>query len=264
MCSQREAAGSVSSALIADSVPHGRDPIKKLSHDLHSDIRLANLSSLAAIRRHRHIRPYATIVLSGGYEEAGDRGRFRVSAGDVLIHPPFAAHCDRIWRGDAKVLDIALPMDGREWPRRGKVADADLLIRIAERDGAAAQDALLSSLSPAEEACSDLPDLLADNLDKAHPTPIARWASGNGLARETLTRQFTQLYEIAPSRYRVEARARRAWRMIVREASLPLADIAAACGYADQAQLTREVRLLTGFTPGAWRRSASPSHLFNN
>jgi hypothetical protein len=40
--------------------------------------------------RHRHLQRYAAIVLSGGYVEAGDAGRMRVRAGDVLVHDEHA------------------------------------------------------------------------------------------------------------------------------------------------------------------------------
>ena len=46
--------------------------------------------------RHVHKRAYAALVLSGGYEEAGDSGRHRVQAGNVVLHEAFEAHLDRI------------------------------------------------------------------------------------------------------------------------------------------------------------------------
>jgi hypothetical protein len=44
--------------------------------------------------RHRHESGYLALVLSGGYEEAGDRGRFHVHAGNVVLHGAFEAHMD--------------------------------------------------------------------------------------------------------------------------------------------------------------------------
>lgn len=38
--------------------------------------------------RHRHSAGYMTLVLAGGYDEAGDVGRFRVGPGDLLVHRP--------------------------------------------------------------------------------------------------------------------------------------------------------------------------------
>ena len=37
-----------------------------------------------ALPRHRHAEGYVAVVIAGGYEEAGDTGRRRVSAGDVV------------------------------------------------------------------------------------------------------------------------------------------------------------------------------------
>ena len=36
------------------------------------------------LSRHRHAHGYAAVVLAGGYEEAGERARLRVRAGDVI------------------------------------------------------------------------------------------------------------------------------------------------------------------------------------
>ena len=47
---------------------------------------------LTVLSRHRHEASYAALVISGGYEEAGDRGRQRARAGDVVIHGAFEAH----------------------------------------------------------------------------------------------------------------------------------------------------------------------------
>ncbi|MDC0716159.1 helix-turn-helix domain-containing protein [Nannocystis bainbridge] len=38
------------------------------------------------------------------------------------------------------------------------------------------------------------------------------------------------------------------------EGDEPLATIAATAGFADQAHMTRDIRALTGRTPGEWRR----------
>lgn len=63
--------------------------------------RLTRLESSGEIARHVHVGAYATPVLAGAYEEAGDTGRFKVAEGDVLIHAPFFAHRDIIARAIA-------------------------------------------------------------------------------------------------------------------------------------------------------------------
>ena len=211
----------------------------------------------AKIERHTHAHPYAAVVLSGSYEEAGESGRWLVSAGDVLIHPAFSAHCDRITQRSTRVLDIPLPLGSLPLTGRGRISDPDALARIAERDPQTAEHFLLAQLRPADQGALELPDQLAAMLSSATPPKsIAHWAAQHGIARETLSRQFRALYEVSAARYRVEARARRAWTTLV-SSGVPIASLAQACGYADQAHLTRDVIALTGRTPGAWRRARS-------
>lgn len=45
---------------------------------------------------------------------------------------------------------------------------------------------------------------------------------------------------------------------LLRGTSLPLADIAVACGFADQSHFTRTFSAATGTTPGNWRRASGP------
>jgi AraC family transcriptional regulator len=47
-------------------------------------------------------------------------------------------------------------------------------------------------------------------------------------------------------------------RALLRETALPLADIAAACGYASASHLSRHVKAATGATPGQLRRALGP------
>jgi AraC-like DNA-binding protein len=46
---------------------------------------------------------------------------------------------------------------------------------------------------------------------------------------------------------------------LVLDTSLPLAEIALACGYADQSAFTRAFGRATGLTPAAYRRQAQAS-----
>lgn len=210
------------------------------------------LCPASEIPRHYHALPYATLVLEGSYEEAGDAGRWRVEAGDVLLHAPFSAHRDSIAKARTRVLDLELPLDGRDWPGRGRVAASDLLHRVAARDAREAAALLLEMFEPVEQAMDDTPDHLAAALTGESAPEIADWARRRGCARETASRHFSMVYGVAPARYRGEARARRAWRLIVGDEAA-LSDVAAEAGYADQAHMTRAVKMLTGRTPGQWR-----------
>ena len=207
----------------------------------------------AEIVRHYHLRPYATLVLGGGYEEAGDQGRYRVRAGDVLLHPAFSAHQDRIGRTRTHVLDIPLPLDGRQWPGLARLSDADRVVLTAATDLREAQGLLVGALVPIESDQHDPADRLANKLSSNPSTAIGDWAAGNGHSREWLSRRFKRLYGVDSALFRVEARTRLAWRRIV-TSDEPLAGIAVDCGFADQPHMTRAIARLTGRSPKAWRR----------
>jgi AraC-like DNA-binding protein len=208
----------------------------------------------ADIERHYHPLPYATFVLEGGYEEAGDQGRLKVTTGDLLLHPAFSAHRDLVGRSRTYVLDVPLPFDGRTWPALARVADADLLIALASRDIRDARALIVDSLVAVALERDDPADRLADALTGEPSLAIGKWAEFNGYSREWLSRRFRRFYGVDSALYRSEARTRRAWAMIVGTGE-PLAQIAADCGFADQAHMTRAVGHLTGRTPQSWRRN---------
>ena len=211
------------------------------------------LASGGTIECHRHRTPYATILLSGSYEEAGDAGRVLASAGEVLLHAPFSCHRNRISGERTWVLDLPLPFDGRRWAPRARVADADRVARLCERDPAAAVEFLLEQLVPTDVGAVSAADLLAAALRRAEPPSIAVWALERDMSREHLSRQFRATYGMPASTYRAESQARRAWHAIVGSDD-SLAMVAAGAGFADQAHMTRAVARLTGRTPGQWRK----------
>src|ERR1700722_8193550 len=81
--------------------------------------------------RHFHDEAYASVVLSGGYEESGNWGRFRVRAGDVLLHSPFDAHLNRGQPKGATILNLTLSETPTSF-RAGSLEDPDLIARTAE------------------------------------------------------------------------------------------------------------------------------------
>jgi len=218
--------------------------------------RPSQLPSSADIARHRHRDPYATIVLAGAYEEAGDAGRLSARAGEILLHGPFSAHRDRISPGRTVVLDLPLPFDARDWPARARVGDPDRLVQLAERDPIAAVGEMIADLVPTGAAGEeDLPDQLSAALRGDVPPRIGAWAAERGRSREHVSRCFEAFYGVAPAAYRADCQAKRAWRLIV-GGSDSLVGIAAEAGYADQAHMTRAVTRLTGQSPRRWRVAA--------
>ena len=57
--------------------------------------------------RHRHDHGYLSLVLSGGYEETGDRGRFRLEPDDILVHGAFDTHLNRFAGREAEILNLS-------------------------------------------------------------------------------------------------------------------------------------------------------------
>lgn len=215
------------------------------------------LGAGAYLARHRHARAYAALVLEGSYEEAGDHGRWRVSAGDLVVHSAFDAHHDRIASAGCALLNLPLPPD---FPHAGAFHpdDPDELAYLARGHWAAAAAYLLARPLARVEPAQDWPDLLAANLRRAEPFAIRDWSRAAGLSAARASRGFRRVYGVSPKRYRLENRARRALRMIV-SGTATLADIAFRCGFADQPHLTRSVVALTGATPGRLRRSGGKS-----
>jgi len=203
------------------------------------------------IARHRHELAYASLVLAGAYEEAGDAGRQRVCAGDVLVHQPFDAHLDRFSAAGAEILN--LPLAG--WRVRsllGHCPDSDAVARTAERDPAEAVKLLFALILPRETTVQDWPDILARNITDDPYLNLGKWARGAGMANATVSRGFRRVFGLSPVAFRLQSRARRAWREAV-EGQDALAAVAANAGFADQAHMTRSVGALTGRTPRQWR-----------
>jgi AraC-like DNA-binding protein len=116
----------------------------------------------------------------------------------------------------------------------------------------------------------------APGVDKLKPGGLATWqarrtlahieanlaskmeivdlASVVALSRSHFSRAFKHTVGLSPMEYVVVRRVEKAKAMIssTRE---PLAEVALACGFADQAHLNRRFRDVVGISPGRWRRS---------
>jgi AraC-like DNA-binding protein len=195
------------------------------------------------------------VVLRGTYEECGARGQFRVGPGEVLLHGAFEAHLDRFAYRGAHILNL-VGTDLIPAISVGRVADADALVRTAERDPRAAVRQLHEQLRPLEPTTADWPAALARDLLRDPACRLEAWARAHGLAAETVSRGFRQVFGVTPMRFRAEVRTHRAIGLLAGGAA-PLASVAAEAGFADQAHMSRAVKAVTGAPPGAWRRSTA-------
>lgn len=121
-----------------------------------------------------------------------------------------------------------------DWAARFDLLDAVLTARLA------------AARRPAPEVRHAVARILA-----SHGTvPIARLAAEAGWSRKHLAARVRAELGLAPKTLARVARFERAVALIGTAASL--ADLAAACGYADQAHFNHEFRALAGQTPGTY------------
>lgn len=211
-----------------------------------------NLASGAAIPWHQHQHGYVAVVLEGGYLEAGDGGRVSVEAGDAVVHLPFSAHTDFVRQQRVELINLPLPLGHALRLRSGHIDRPDEVLAALQTDPQAAIALLETGITPRETEDDEV-DALARALAAEVCLPLADWADLHGICERTVTRRFRAAFGIPPAHYRLRQRTIRAWRAVL-ETEMPLTDIAAAGGFADQAHMTRAVRALSGHTPGQWRR----------
>jgi AraC-like DNA-binding protein len=86
--------------------------------------------------------------------------------------------------------------------------------------------------------------------DPAMALTLAQLAADAGLSRYQFLRAFTRLTGLPPHAYLLQRRVQRARRLV--RTGLPLAEVAAASGFADQPHMTRCFVRSFGLTPGAF------------
>lgn len=84
----------------------------------------------------------------------------------------------------------------------------------------------------------------------AEPVSLADLERVAGLTRFHLVRSFAARYGLPPHAYQVQLRLAAARRLI--RAGLPLAQVAAEAGFADQSHLGRHFKRVWGVTPGRY------------
>jgi AraC-like DNA-binding protein len=92
-------------------------------------------------------------------------------------------------------------------------------------------------------------DYLVEHL--GNKVTLDELAATSGIPPFRLLRAFQQSVGLTPHAYQTQSRIRAAGRML--RSQFPLADIAVATGFADQAHLTRTFKAIMGMTPGQYR-----------
>jgi LacI family transcriptional regulator len=93
--------------------------------------------------------------------------------------------------------------------------------------------------------------------DLASDLSIPALARKVGCSKRSLEENLRKELNTSPARYILERRTKRA-RRLLRETTLPVYEIAAACGFADANYFASAFHRVTGLSPSAYRRTSEP------
>ena len=91
-------------------------------------------------------------------------------------------------------------------------------------------------------------------LSLEKPVHVVELANITRLSKGHFQRAFKQTFQVSPHRYIVIFRLKHAKKLML-ETRLPLSEIARACGFSDQAQMSRLFSREVGLAPNVWRRA---------
>ncbi|MFM9589283.1 helix-turn-helix domain-containing protein [Streptomyces scabiei] len=160
---------------------------------------------------------------------------------------------------DPLLEQLVLALDGvvRHWEPSGR-AYADQLALMTASQLARRHSVRQRADEPAgrqagltDRQFAAVRDLIDARLSE--PLSLEDLASAAGLGVSQFARRFKARAGCPPHRYLVRLRVEQAARLL-RAGSLPIAQVAAACGFSHQEHLTRVIRSQLGTTPGALRR----------
>ncbi|MEQ8374761.1 MAG: helix-turn-helix domain-containing protein [Roseibium aggregatum] len=146
-------------------------------------------------------------------------------------------------------------------PRIAKLAAGTHITGFRLRPGGVVEDEVLQAI---ERDCERVEDILGNALDETNDlddvivaltlpqSTVERASKQAGVSVRTLQRRFREQGLPPPEYWRLLARARRAAGLLATE--VPLVEIAAVCGFSDQAHMTRDLRRWFGRSPAQLRR----------
>jgi len=195
---------------------------------------------------HRHLEPYAALVLDGSYDEMSADGRFSCGAGVLIVHPSWHAHANTFGNSGAIVLNLPAPAaDGLS---AVQVPDPDAIAKIALRNPEeAGMAAVEESHTCPPVAPAPWLARLAALLGTDQDSDISELATRCGVSPEHASRACKRWFGLGPAGLRREGRLRTAIELLVQGARP--AEAALAAGFSDQPHLTRLLKRATGYTP---------------
>jgi len=241
-------------------------------------IELFRASPGLRLAEHGHGSVHYCLPLRGLLYETEGKSEKLLSPGWLRASPPGDRHRIRFGLEGAEcllVFDSKQPGRPRDWEsesrrfvplERGPALARTILEAFREPDLATPlviEEALLElsarSRRPARAARRPPVWLLEVReqleADFAEPPSLAALALTANVNRSHLARAFRAHFGCSVGEFVRRQRLLRALRQITAGAT-PLVRIASDCGFSDQSHLTRQVRALTGVSPGALRRRA--------
>ncbi len=226
------------------------------------------------VAQHQHVDAHFVLVLAGRYRSAA--AGHTLGPGALVWNPAGTEHRDHFTDGHGVFL--ALSLGAGPAAELGLDQGAPRLL-----NGAALQTAGALAAMPAAAGASELLDLevqchelcvaagastprdpagrhtpvwlrrcMERLLDEpAHTPSLAALAGEAGVHPVSLARAFRRHYGLPPGRLQRRVQLNRAAALLRQGEGV--ADVAAACGFADQSHFTRSFRGEYGSTPAAWQ-----------
>lgn len=246
-------------------------------------VRLVHYTAGYRQKRHSHDHHGISFLIAGGLREQVQQREETAVPFSLVIKPAGVIHTDWVGPQGARLLQIKFNADNRPWhesgigghcnwrwmhngpglremvsllaqlqPVSGVVATSiedgviDLLGELARTEKPARGPAP-AWLRPIKEQLDDIPD---------GSLSVQRLAGLAGVHAVSLSRAFRRHYGVSVSQYHKLARFRRAVAAL-EGCDHSLSEVAHACGYTDHAHFCRDLRTLTGVSPGMIRRLIS-------
>jgi AraC-like DNA-binding protein len=164
----------------------------------------------------------------------------------------FSRPARELWNTSLELADVAGPIGDELWERLQTVTSWSERFAVC--------DEVLGRLAHPAAPLPELDHAWRAIVGSGGEIAVADLASRVGWSRQHLTRRFVDEYGLAPKLAARVVRFERARRMLESTPSyVSIAQVAASCGYYDQAHLDRDFAELAGCSPTQWLHDEVPS-----
>lgn len=260
------------------------------SHNFHG-FSLAHLIptvSAQDVRSHTHAEAHYVLLIEGAYISSADDAPDICTRSALIYNPPGTTHRDRFHSETGRFFTITISAgmlrhsaDAFIFPNAPLVLKGSALF-LAQNIARQCQNLEHKSVLALESLCTELLGWTADAFKSIHAdTPswlmrarellhddcgsdltLTDIAQAAGVHPVHLTRVFRSHFRCTPGEYLRRCRLDKAAALLV-QGHASLAEIAAICGFFDQAHFSRAFKQAYGVPPRHHRIQASQSHMVN-